>query len=176
MISALLWVLSFSTALAQVPQCADKQLQRVVAHIEEVRDVDELALLREKPSQAAACLIGQLRAVDATILHPNEIHRRRDDFRTLWSIRALRYLTGGKDFCGLTAHLDELDQDRRQFLTIRCGPGPEVSFFGVWMSRDTVYIAPKDAQLRIIQQWIQWYETEGVRYSYPPAKDVDWYF
>jgi hypothetical protein len=172
----LLSVLWLATALTPVPECRDKQLQHFVARIEDVRDVQELAVLRKKPSEAAACLIHQLRVVDVTVLRPDERSRRPEDFRTIWSIRALRYLTGGKDFCAPTAHFDELDKDRQQFLTIRCGPGPDVSFFGVWMSRDVIYVAPEDAQEKIIQQWLNWYETEGIRYSYPPTRDVDWYF
>jgi hypothetical protein len=79
------------------------------------------------------------------------------------------------DFCAPTADLEQVDADRRQFLTKRC-TAPEVSFFGVWMSRDRVYVAPKDAQERIVRQWTDWYRTEGGRFAYPPAKDGDWYF
>jgi hypothetical protein len=129
------------------------------------------------PAEAAACLIGNLRLVNVAVLRPEEKNDRRVEFRTLWFLRALRYLTGGKNFCGTTAHFGELNADQSQFLTIRCGPAPEVSFFGTWMSRDIVFFAPIDAQEQIIRQWINWYRKEGISYPYTPAKSIDdWYF
>lgn len=171
-------VLSFAAALTAVPECRDDQLQQFVARIEEVQDLEELAVLRKKPSEAVACLIRQLRVVNVTVLRPEDKSRRPDDFRTIWSIRALRYLTGGEDFCAPTAHFNHLDKDRQHFLTLRCGPGSEVSFFGVWMSRDIIYVAPKDAQKAIIRKWIGWYQAEGTqRESYAPVRSLDdWYF
>ena len=106
--------------------------------------------------------------------HPKE--RCHDNTSSYLWCGVLRYLTGGKEFCGPTTQFDELDQDQRQFLTVRCGPGSEVSFFGVWMSRDLIYVAPKDAQEALIQEWIKWYKTEGIYHEYSPARDVDWYF
>ena len=54
----------------------------------------------------------------------------------------------------------------------------QVHFFGVWMSRDSLYIAPRDAQLKIIQMWKRWYETDGKTFAYPAFKDDPdiWYF
>ncbi|GIW45623.1 MAG: hypothetical protein KatS3mg077_2905 [Candidatus Binatia bacterium] len=185
MIWHLLLVLPLLISAARVPECHDAELKRWVANIadvtiEGVGKLDERGRLWPElwrnPSQAAGCLIGQLRVVDVAVLQPDE-KSNRDALRTLWSLRALRYLTGGKDFCGPTAHAQELDETRRQFLTIRCGPRGEVSFFGVWMSRDIVYFAPTDAQERIIQQWITWYNADGLRYLYTPARSLDdWYF
>lgn len=174
-LASVLWL---SLAPAGMPTCGDEQLQRFVAHIEDARGVEDLERLRENPVVAAACLIAQLRPVDATVLSPEDESSRRADFRIVWSIRALRYLTGGKDFCAPTAHFDELDQRPRYFLTMRCGSGSEVSFFGVWMSRDLIYVAPKDAQKAIIRKWIGWYQAEGTqRESYAPVRSLDdWYF
>jgi hypothetical protein len=172
---AVLLLLMLSSTAANGSHCRDEQVKQFVERIGEIRSTEELATLRKKPSDAVACLIDVLRVVDATSLRPEEKASRRDDFRVVWAIRALRYLTG-KEFCGAAAHFDALEEDRRQFLTIKCGPGAVVSFFGVWMSRDVVYLAPREAQEEIIQEWIRWYETQGSTYSYPVANDADWYF
>jgi hypothetical protein len=40
-----------------------------------------------------------------------------------------------------------------------------------------MYIAPRDAQVKIIQMWKSWYETEGRNFAYPPFKaDPDIYY
>jgi hypothetical protein len=38
------------------------------------------------------------------------------------------------------------------------------------MSRDSLYIAPQDAQLKIIQMWKSWFETKGKTFVYPLFK------
>ncbi len=168
-------VLVNSIAYAELPECRDESVRAFVEQIEDVRDLDSLAFLTAKPRDSAACLIRQLRVVDASILKPEDAHARPSDFRVVWTVRALRYVTGGLDFCASTAHEDQLDDQHRQFLRVRC-PSPDVSFFGVWMSRDVTFLAPRDAQESIIHKWVQWYEKNGDTYAYRPATSGDWYF
>lgn len=108
--------LALVATVPPAPECRDDQMRQFVAQIETVRTVQELALLRQKPVEAAACLVRQLCPVDAVTLRPEDRSRRADDFRMIWSVRALRCLTGGKDFCAPTAHSAEMDHDRKQFL------------------------------------------------------------
>lgn len=95
----------------------------------------------------------------------------------LWMIRGLRYMTGGIDFCAQSKHIfgnSEKEEKRKYWLTFRhheC-----LTFFGYWMSRDRIYIAPTDVQENIIAQWHRWYATYGVKFEYktlqnpPPEK------
>ena len=67
-------------------------------------------------------------------------------------------------------HISFAKQRREQFLT-------NVAFFATWMSRDSVYIAPDDAQRSIIDAWRRWYfnQDENWRPVVEPSTD-DWYF
>lgn len=51
-----------------------------------------------------------------------------------------------------------------------------MAFFGVWMSRDVIYVAPKDALEGIIERWRTWLQAGGARYPYPLGDDMEWYF
>ena len=86
------------------------------------------------------------------------------------------------EFRGKTAHRfgdSEIEENQEWFTGgEQFKKDGTVKFFGVWMSRDSLYIAPRDAQEQIIRKWKRWYETKGVSFAYPPFKnDPDiWYF
>src|SRR2546425_954674 len=65
----------------------------------------------------------------------------------VWYLRALRSLTG-LNFRGTTNEL--LTEDEEHWL--RPGRDRSVEFFGTWMSRDHVWVAPEDAQTEIIDR------------------------
>jgi hypothetical protein len=94
------------------------------------------------------------------------------------ALRALRYITGGLRFNGKTKYRfnvsNEIEGNRKQFLRPERG---EVPFFAVWMSRDSLAIAPPDAQIAVINKWIDWYAKKGSDFKYTPAEHLDdWYF
>jgi hypothetical protein len=53
-----------------------------------------------------------------------------------------------------------------------------VRFFGTWMSRDLTWVAPQDAQIRIIDKWRRWLSEHGSTFKYVKRDDAvdDWYF
>ena len=87
-------------------------------------------------------------------------------------IRALRYLTGGMDFCAQSQHRfgnSEEEKNRKYWLTFahkEC-----LTFFALWPSRGRLYLAPLDAQKNIINQWQHWYATSGAEFKYKPLQD-----
>jgi hypothetical protein len=95
----------------------------------------------------------------------------------IWCIRALRHLTALR-FTSLTNHEfghSKAERDRKHFLTLN-NP-PEVTFFATRMSTDSEYIAPRDAQERIIEKWREWYKANGKDFEYRPSQSIDdWYF
>jgi len=97
--------------------------------------------------------------------------------KVVWTMRALRFLTG-TNFLAETKHVfgsDEVEQ-RRQTLLHKYDE-KKVPFFAVWMSRDSIYFAPEDAQTTIIAQWKLWIEKN--KYDLPPIKETrteEWYF
>ena len=86
-------------------------------------------------------------------------------------------MTGGIDFCAQSKHIfgnSEAEKNRKYWLTFHHNEC--LTFFGYWMSRDRIYIAPSDAQENIISQWQHWYATYGAKFEYktlqnpPPEK------
>jgi len=135
-----------------------------------------IQLLAKEPAKSAGLLISELRVVDRAMTRPEK--ERSDTEHVLWSVRALRFITGGKDFCSSTKYQfgkSELEQNRKYFLTLKnhdCLP-----FFALWPSRGIDYIAPPDVQTKIISRWKSWYETEGRTYRYRPLvnpRPEDW--
>jgi hypothetical protein len=134
---------------------------------------DDLGIIKElarTPQASVPLLIDGLHPIhEARILNGQE---NPDAEHVLWSIRALRNLTGGKDFCGKTSHQfggSEQERNRKYWIYFRhktC-----VSFFAMWPSRGSVYIAPEDAQKEIIQKWKDWIKKDGSRLAYQPLRD-----
>jgi hypothetical protein len=133
-------------------------------------DAADVKQLAENPEASAKVLIAALHTIPdseefAKADKPSMEH-------VLWLIRALRYLTGGLDFCAQSKHIfgnSEEEENRQYWLTFHhkdC-----LTFFGYWMSRDRTYIAPEDTQKRIIDQWRHWYAKFGATYEYKPLRN-----
>lgn len=124
-------------------------------------------VLYKNPRRSAQLLISSLKPVRRgqylTGKHPQMV----------WNLRALRSLTG-LSFRAPT-HVD-LTEDEAHFL----GHDPktdEVEFFGTWMSRDRVWVAPVDAQTTIIEKWRKWFREYGETFTYVNDRNFDnWYF
>jgi hypothetical protein len=145
---------------------------------------DVLLLLARRPYEAVGLLIKELHPVTTTIhvvgyeqdKYPAEMH-------VVWCLRALRYLTDCQNFTGKTKHKftgktkreQEAEHEREWFL--RGNSKTELPFFAVWISRDSVFFAPLDAQAEIIEKWKHWYATEGREFRYKECQNLDaWYF
>lgn len=173
---ALLILLSLCTipfARAQVGLQHDPVASaRLVARLgsngnDDVADIKQLAI---DPRDSTGLLIDALHTIpdsegSAKADSPSMEH-------VLELIRALRYITGGTDFCSQTQHVfgsSEEEKNRKYWLTFRhktC-----LSFFGYWMSRGRTYVAPVDAQRNIIAQWKNWYAKYGETFPYKPLHD-----
>lgn len=92
--------------------------------------------------------------------------------RAVWIVRALRSLTG-LDFRARTKAPPTADETH--FLGLNAKG--KVEFFGTWMSRDSAWVAPKDAQIQIIKQWKEWFAQRGRGCRYVNDRNFDdWYF
>lgn len=131
-----------------------------------------LRVLERNPRVAVCYLVNGLEVVA-----PGRLSLERgsaEAWRAVWSIRALRYLTGGLQFCAGTA--SALGDDVGDELLGSDGPG-KIPFFRVWPSRDIIFIAPRDTQERIAQQWRRWFSANGATYQFRSAEVLDeWYF
>jgi hypothetical protein len=134
---------------------------------DDIVDVKELA---KNPRVGAGLLIADLHTI------PDSEKAAKQDSTSmehvLWIIRALRYVTGGMDFCATSEHRfgsSEEERNRKYWLTLdhkEC-----LAFFAIWPSRDRTYIAPVDAQKKIIVQWKEWYATSSTTFEYKPLQD-----
>lgn len=169
----LLVVVLASSALAQTArsnQSSEAVLRQEVKQLglpgnDVFADVRELA---RTPAAAARILILQLQVLP----HPQDTIVGQGSPQVehaLWSIRALRYITGGLDFCAPTKWKPGRSyEERTRHYWLHFNSKSCVTVFGVWPSRDLTYIAPVDAQRKIIAAWQQWYAREDESYHYKP--------
>jgi hypothetical protein len=135
---------------------------------------EDLAPLRANPLKATELLIQQIALVCETKILAENQKSHPAEMRVIWSIRALRYLSG-LNFAARTKHrFHDKKADRAQFLGLTAEN--EVVFFGTWMSRDSIYLAPRDAQLEIIEKWKKWATSEAKNHKFVTPKDItEWY-
>lgn len=119
-------------------------------------DFADVKRLVRTPAASAELLVSQLSVLD----HPERTlvgDGSPQVEHVLWSFLALRYITGGMDFCAPTkwkfgTSYEEGTRDYwLHFYSKSC-----MIFFSDWPSRGHTYIAPFDAQRAIISAWRRW--------------------
>ncbi|MFZ3342636.1 MAG: hypothetical protein WA213_17260 [Terriglobales bacterium] len=149
---------------------SDAEIRAAIAKLGENTDekgFTQFEILYENPRRSTELLVATLKPVRrgqyVSGRHP----------QVVWNIRALRSLTG-LDFRAPT-HAD-LTADEAHFLDHN-PKTEEVQFFGTWMSRDRVWVAPLDAQTTIIKKWRTWFREHGQLFTYVNDRNFDdWYF
>lgn len=135
-------------------------------------DIENIQALSRTPASSIKLLIDELHVVpDHRLLAGQNPFAVK---HVLWCIIALRFITGGKDFCAPTRHIfgkSELEQNRKYWLEFR--KGSCLSFFHAWPSRGSIYIAPPDTQQKIIQQWKKWFRKKGRTASFTPLQNPE---
>ena len=119
-------------------------------------DFADVKRLAQTPAASAAVLVKQLHVLE----HPERTITGEASSpveHVLFSLLALRYVTGGMDFCARTkwtpgrSYEEGVRKYWLHFYRKSC-----VIFFADWPSRARTYIAPVDAQRAIINAWRQW--------------------
>lgn len=137
---------------------------------------EHLKQLRENGRDSVELLIAALQPIPEDKVPADNKKAHQAALHVVWSLRALRYLSG-KDFRASTAHVfGDQDDERRREKLLRKEDGT-VTFFATWMSRDSVYIAPADAQRAIIEAWRRWYSEQDETWRPVAERPIDdWYF
>jgi hypothetical protein len=158
--------------------CDEDKISQVMKSLEWSVSPETKVLLEQLarcPQEAVSYLVNELHEVPEEVIKPDELAEHPDTMHVIWCIRVLRYLTDGMKFAGKTARFDEYNE--------KLGGLPigkekdEVYFFSVWMSRDILYIAPKDAQADVIKKWKEWYANHAENFDFKSSKDFnEWYF
>jgi hypothetical protein len=151
------------------------------------RTADQLSVLASEPAAAVCQLLRSLHVVHDTHIVGYEQEKHPDTMRVIWALRALRYLSNCHEFRASTAddpakwdelRRDWLLRDEHGVPVVSWKSTDRIPFFATWMSRDSVFIAPPDAQKAIIEQWRQWYLDTGRRgFHFQTCDSADrWYF
>jgi|WetSurMetagenome_2_1015567.scaffolds.fasta_scaffold116852_2 hypothetical protein len=131
--------------------------------------IEKVKALSQHSEQVIPLLIKELHTLKETRIMRQETNPEVGHI--LWCIRALRFMTGGMDFCAPTKHRfgkSDLEKQRKYWLQFRHGEC--LNFFALWPSHVSTYIAPLDAQEMIIEKWKSWYKSE-VKPSYQPLQN-----
>jgi len=164
--------LSAGPAAEQQP----RTLAQLVESLGPNTEADDLKQLRASGRESVSLLIATLQPISENKVLPENRNKHRTALHVIWAIRALRYLTG-RDFRAPTAHVfghSEDERTREQFLK---KADHTVAFFATWMSRDSVYVAPVDAQRKIIEGWRKWFAELDERWMPVAEPSInDWYF
>lgn len=99
--------------------------------------------------KAVPLLVRQLEAVETNQLNLSDSKRHPRAMRVIWSIAALRAISG-RDFYTRQTSSQKSYSSRADMLR---GPQGNTKLFGIWFSRGTVYFAPPMQQRQIIAKW-----------------------
>lgn len=142
----------------------DSLILKTIRHLGERDAKQDFEVFSRHPARSTELLVNSLR--------PTRRGKYRHHPKVIRQIRALRFLTG-LDFKARTAY--PLTDDEKHFLAQ--DEEGQVKFFGTWMSRDVVFVAPRDAQARIIKRWRDWFIESGKTHKYAADTPLDdWYF
>ena len=127
----------------------------------------EMKILYKNPKLAVALLIEELHVVNNNKIDGGAIGAPKINpytYHVIACIRGLRHLTGKNFFAPTKEKIT--DERRRGHLYLDDETEKVMPFFMTHMSTCMVFIAPKDAQESIINQWKEWYKKEGQAYDY----------
>jgi hypothetical protein len=137
---------------------------------------EDLKPLRQNGRAAVTLLIATLQPIPEEKVLQEHQNAHRETMHVVWALRALRYLTG-QDFRAPTAHVFGDAEDERTRAELLKKDDATVPFFATWMSRDSVYIAPVDAQRAIIEAWRRWLSQLDENWTPISEPGInDWYF
>lgn len=152
-----------------------ENLNQITVNLGNNSQEKDLHVLSQNPSKSIPLLINELHVINENQIVPTEVQQKIHSLHVIWCIRALRYVTG-EDFKAPTQYSFgdvEFEKNRKYWLSIK--DNRELPFFSVWMSRDIVYVAPKDVQAAIIEKWKEWYNSNDKQIK--PNIDINfWYF
>jgi len=172
MTAAFCWATALCAPCQDVSKLTD-EIKQLGRGGDDFKVVDTLA---QTPQMSTRLLLAELHPISKTRILNGQ--NDQDAEHVLWSIRALRYVTGGKDFCASTNHrFGNSEEEQRRRYWIYFHHKTCASFFAMWPSRGSEYIAPADAQKEIIDKWKEWFSKEGATFDYTPMhnpKPQEW--
>ena len=136
-------------------------------------DIEIIKSLATNRQLAIKLLLRELHVIPEEKLLPSEFAKHQNSMHVIWCLRAMRYLTGKKFLSRTTTPLKK-GTLRQQFLYVK--DSKKIPFFSTWMSRDIIYVAPKDAQTTIIKNWNNYITSLNNQSKFEQIELNDWYF
>jgi hypothetical protein len=179
-ISFFITVIFVGAALSDTPHEADLDLQEIVRNLglskSSKKIMDDIHKIATTPRESAKLLIEEIHIIPDDVAYEKQDSSNMD--HVIWSLDALRYITGGKEFCSRTRHrFLETEEEKNRAYWLELTHGKCLTFFAIWPSRGRIYLAPRDAQARIIALWGDWYKRHARDYSFHPLvkpEPQDW--
>ncbi|HET7174458.1 MAG TPA: hypothetical protein VFK21_00470 [Gammaproteobacteria bacterium] len=135
-----------------------------------------LQCFAEHGADAAGLLVKQLHTVSIAHVPNQDRNKNQDSLHVIWALRSLYYITGFEFKAGSAATLKQLKLDKNREYWLLFGSGDQVNMFGVWESRDSLFVAPVDVQQAIIEKWKAWYAKDGAGFHYGDHDNMTlWY-
>lgn len=166
-IKILTCIFAFSFIIIAKGQNQDYEIASCVKNFRIKKDED-FSVLRKNPAESCLLLLNELQVISEVSINgyfKNDIKYKKA-MHIIDCIRALRALTGQK-FYGKTTYRFNPEKDKDRISWLFREYKDKVPFFANWMSRDSEFIAPEDAQVEIISQWKKWYEENKQKKSTP---------
>ncbi len=177
------------SSFAQVERSGKCDLIRASLFVKELggsqNDFKIIKCLAQSAYNSTGLLINELRPIQESKI-PNKIKNSLETHpeaaHVLMCLCGLRYITGGLDFKAVSRYKFKASEEYRRghLLTFDDNGIPinqNLKFFGYWMSQGTYYIAPQDAQMKIIQKWKDWHSKITSNYKFHPLRNPrpeDW--
>lgn len=151
-------------------------------NISEKKTIDEI---KKHPNEYCKLLMDELQVIEVDYIdgYEKDKEKYKNAIHVIDCLRMLRMLSG-KKFYGSSKYnfeisdtSSEYDLQRLRYGFLHADKKSKMPFFSVWMSRDSIFIAPPDAQKEMIQQWKEWYKKIRGKIDMPENTNVDfWYF
>jgi hypothetical protein len=149
-------------------------------------DFKAIYCLAKTPYKSIGLLINELRPIKETYIwgyEENPVKNHPEAMHVMMCICGLRFITGGMDFQATSSYrFKKSEEERCYFLhnyenEPKSSEGifkdPNLKFFAVWMSRGTRFIAPQDAQSKIIKKWREWYAEISPNTKFQPLQNPE---
>jgi hypothetical protein len=124
-------------------------MESAIAGLGSRSDVTSVEEVARFGCSAVPRLVQQLKMIEPRQFNLRDAERHPGDMRVIWSIAALRAITGN-DFYASRDPQSKRGSPRLDMLG--AGKG-RTKFFGIWPSRGIVYFATREQQRRIIGKW-----------------------
>lgn len=141
------------------------------------KQAEEFYVLSKNRLAAIRQLLNELKPVNESIILTDASAKNTEGLHVVWSIRALRFLSGCMFFTEKAEEDRFTTDDQIRTMLLMQKKDNEYSFFAGSAGRDKIYIAPMYVQKAIIRKWQNWFNKKDDKFDTINCRDINiWYF